>query len=198
MVRQAPRLTVREILLQLSAKGVRRADNSILIVSGGNPALHHLDPLLDELDGVCVHVETQGTKFRPWLNRCELVVVSPKPPSAWPATSGPRAQARRGVEVAQKFLFNMRTRWALKMVVFDETDLSWATWAHWHLAGGVGFEGTYLSAGTDQAAHGDDMSWAVVKRYRWLANAVLARPQLAGVRIGLQAHQLVWPGELAR
>lgn len=208
-VREAPRMNAQEIELALVASGLRggsvalRTQGGQLILSGGNPALHHLDELLDylyrRLPGVQVHVETQATMWRDWLNRCQLLVCSPKPPSAWPAQDDSTAQAaraRQGVEVARNFLRKAVTNWALKLVVFDEQDLSWAGWAHLQLGGGHGYQGTWLSAGTDQQA--GDLSGAVVERYRWLTNAVLERPQLASVRVGLQAHQLVWPGELAR
>lgn len=197
-VRKAPRMEANDIVMHLGLLGMRLGD--LLIVSGGNPALHHLDPLLDELRGVRVHVETQGTKFRGWLNRCELVVVSPKPPSAFPdkADDG-LGGANQGLGYARHFVAQLTVPWVLKVVAFDELDLNWAIDCRSHLLASAPMgwhQGAYLSAGTEQET--DDMAAAVVDRYRWLANRHVESDELAPWRIGLQAHVLAWPGELAR
>jgi len=56
----------------------------VVTLSGGNPALHDLAALVRRLRLLRykVHVETQGTIWRPWLQNCATVTVSPKPPSA--------------------------------------------------------------------------------------------------------------------
>lgn len=190
-VRKAPRRDAWQIAANLTELGL--APNGLLIVSGGNPALHHLDPLLDVLpEGVRVHVETQGTVWRSWLNRCDLVVVSPKPPSAWNGSPGP---AYEGLKAARKFLAELTAPWVLKVVAFNDADLDWAVDAHRHLAGPM-YPPSYLSAGTEQEA--SDLAEAAVSCYRWLANEHVRRPELGVYRVGLQAHVLAWPGELNR
>jgi 7-carboxy-7-deazaguanine synthase len=54
-------------------------------LSGGNPAVHDLGPLVKELRetlGLDVAVETQGSRWRDWLADVDLLIVSPKPPSS--------------------------------------------------------------------------------------------------------------------
>ena len=53
-------------------------------LSGGNPAIHELAALVARLhaDVRKVAVETQGTVYRPWIADCDVVTVSPKPPSS--------------------------------------------------------------------------------------------------------------------
>lgn len=55
----------------------------MVTLTGGNPALHDLGPLVDLLwtAGYSCWVETQGTVYPIWLDRVR-VTVSPKPPSA--------------------------------------------------------------------------------------------------------------------
>lgn len=203
-VRAAPRREPDEIAMALYAEGLR--EGGLLILSGGNPALHHLHELLDVLPpGVRVHVETQGTRFRDWLNRCELVVVSPKPPSAFDDDAEGLDGANRGVGYARQFVAQLRTQWVLKMVAFDELDLNWAVDARRHVlaAAPLGYHaGSFLSAGTVQevgiGTTYRDHAEAALERYRWLVNEHVQRDDLAPFRVGVQAHVLVWPGELAR
>lgn len=201
LVRQVEKLNAAEIVMRLYLEGLRSGD--LLILSGGNPALHHLDPLMDELREVRVHVETQGTRFRGWLNRCEMVVVSPKPPSAFAERGmAPVAAANRGLVMANDFVRQLTVPWALKVVVFDNDDLDWAAECRadllstaplgWH-------QGSYLSAGTAMDTDGPaEMVDAVIERYRWLVTQHTERDDLARWRVGLQQHVLAWPGELAR
>lgn len=199
IVRTLPRMAAADIAERLVDLGC--VAGGLLIVSGGNPALHHLDAFLDELGGgPRVHVETQGTVFRPWLNRAELVVVSPKPPSAF---ADMRGDASTALRAAWAFIGQLRVSWALKIVVFDDDDLAFAVEAHDRLvsnrpAAAPPPVGCYLSAGTDQGGEPRAMVDAIVDRFAWLANEHVARLDLAPFRIGAQMHVLAWPGELAR
>lgn len=61
---------------------IERIDNDLPVTfSGGNPVLWDLDSVITLL-GVnrAIWVETQGTYWRDWLERCQQVVVSPKGP----------------------------------------------------------------------------------------------------------------------
>lgn len=185
-VRKAPRLTAQNIANRLGALDM--PNGGTVVLSGGNPALHDLGSLLGLLPEVQWHVETQGTRFRPWLNNCQLVVVSPKPPSA-------DMDPKRGLGLAKAFVSKLTAPWALKLVAFDEKDLDWAVQARAHLIGSAAVP-CYLSAGTDQ--HAKDLATAAVLGYRWLANRHVERPDLAQFRVGLQQHVLAWPGELGR
>src|SRR5207244_13541299 len=63
-------------------------------ISGGNPALHELGPLVASLrsNGYHVATETQGSVWRPWLATVDRLTVSPKPPRSGMATVKHRAQ----------------------------------------------------------------------------------------------------------
>src|SRR3954452_17035755 len=84
-VRDAPRLSAAQIARFVKEELYPRAPTvSRIVLSGGNPALHDLGPLLRLLTGLGYNVpaETQGTVFKPWMAGLELLVISPKPPSA--------------------------------------------------------------------------------------------------------------------
>ncbi len=96
-----------------------------VILSGGNPALHALGPLVEALQGrgLKVAVETQGSIWRDWLSAVERLTISPKPPSSGMAT-------RRHREQLEKFMARALSgdldRLVLKVVCFDADDLAWA------------------------------------------------------------------------
>src|SRR5271165_5967714 len=60
----------------------------LVVLSGGNPALLELGPLVLALQrtGKRVAVETQGSRWRDWLGTVDRLVISPKPPSSSMAT----------------------------------------------------------------------------------------------------------------
>lgn len=190
LVRQAPRMDAGQVLAELDQLGF---DADLLVLSGGNPALHDITDLVARLTArkAELHVETQGTRFKPWLNYCDLVVVSPKPPSS--------GMAAGGIESAARFAEQLTAPWVLKFVAFDEADLDWAVAALEALTErlrGDHYQGAYLSAGTEQAT--DDLVGAAVDRYRWLTTRALQRDDLAPFIVGLQQHVLAWPGERGR
>jgi 7-carboxy-7-deazaguanine synthase len=97
----------------------------LVTLSGGNPALQPLGPLLElgRRRDLSFALETQGSQARPWFARLDYLVLSPKPPSsgmatAWDAVAACRAAAGPGTHVS------------LKVVVFDEADYQFAREAH--------------------------------------------------------------------
>lgn len=74
------RLGLDEILDQIRLLG---RGSSLVVLTGGNPALYNLKDLVDELHrgGRDIQVETQGATFQPWLRRC-WVTIAPKGPSS--------------------------------------------------------------------------------------------------------------------
>lgn len=157
-----------------------------LTISGGNPALWHLDRLLGLLR--CrYHVlaaETQGSIWRDWLARVDSLVVSPKPPSSGMLTV-------RNLERLEAFMRVARHHpgLALKVVIFDADDLTWATKLHltWPR---VPF---WLSAGTDV----DDSEYRMVlegvgARYGMLCELVARTPALHDVTVLPQLHVIAW------
>lgn len=155
-------------------------------ISGGNPALFALDPLVALLqrEGRRVAVETQGSLWRPWLARVDRLTVSPKPPSSGMAT-GPRIARFRAFMA--KALTSAADRMVLKIVCFDGEDLAWAKQT------ASGFPGLplFLSAGTPVPSPGP-VREAVGDRYAWLCEAVAADPDLAEARVIPQLHVIAW------
>jgi len=116
------RLTPDQIVEQLVARSRCRW----VTLTGGNPAIHNLAPLLaalkDRPDPYHVILETQGSVAREWFSLCDLVTLSPKPPSSgmpthWEKLDRCIAQARNAV---------------LKVVVLDEADYAYAWQVHQH------------------------------------------------------------------
>ncbi len=163
-------------------------------ISGGNPAIHDLEELLDVLhhEDYSVTVETQGSYWRDWLADLELLTVSPKPPSSGMATPEREAKVHEFMLEAEAMLLHRRR--CLKIVVFDQTDLAWAKqfirrWEDWKV---------YLSAGTDRPRSmeflmGDaEVRRKVCQRLKWLFDAVASDPDLADVAVLPQLHVLAW------
>jgi 7-carboxy-7-deazaguanine synthase len=157
----------------------------MLVISGGNPALWALsDDLVSAvLDRYAiVSVETQGTRWRGWLDRVDCLVVSPKPPSSGMASAAHwhafdrfmnRAGSHRGL--------------VLKVVVFNREDLEWARMVHEVFGAPL-----YLSAGTDQGAGDAETVAGVADRFRWLCEEVAETPDLHDATLLPQLHVVAW------
>lgn len=169
-----------------------------VILSGGNPALHQLGPLVADLQqaGYFVAVETQGSKWRDWLADVDRLVVSPKPPSSNMATV-------THVEAFRAFMgkvsdAGMLIDTALKIVVDGPCDLRWAK----NILSMYPVAFKHLSVCTPQRGEPDqegnpvannlDLLLAVASRYRWLAEQAAADPALADVRVTPQLHVIAW------
>lgn len=176
--------TVRDTAVKRSAEEIVRDVAALpgrpewVAISGGNPALHDAQALVDGLHvaGFKVAVETQGSLFKPWLNDVERLTVSPKPPSSGMASPAHDAQLEAFLAQAR------RDTLALKFVCFDGTDLAWAKE---RMLEGVP---TFLSAGTPVPATRDGLA----DSYRRLCEAVAADPELAHVRVLPQLHVIAW------
>jgi 7-carboxy-7-deazaguanine synthase len=176
-----------------------------VVLSGGNPALHKLDRLVDRLHaaGLCVAVETQGSHWPHWLESCDRVCLSPKGPSSgMVAGEAVRLNVARAAEVAAE-----RGRgWAFaKVVVFDEADYAFAREIHM----GAPELPMFVSAGNDAGAtvaapdRVDARSVAEVRgdlldRSRWLVERVMADEAMRDVQVQSQYHVLLWGNELGR
>jgi len=88
-------------------------------LSGGNPAIYDLTELVSSLRalGYRVACETQGSVVREWFRELNMLVLSPKPPSAGKVTSAE--------EVAHALSFAPESV-VLKIVVFDRCDYLYA------------------------------------------------------------------------
>src|SRR5215813_7827311 len=93
----------------------------LVSLSGGNPALQPLAPLiaLGRGRGLSFALETQGSISQPWFAELDWLILSPKPPSACVATDWNAFDACLAAAGG-------RPRCALKIVVFDDPDYSYA------------------------------------------------------------------------
>jgi len=97
-------------------------DQPILVsLSGGNPALQPLDSIitLGRRSGHTFALETQGSASQPWFANLDWLILSPKPPSSGMTTDWAALDAC--VKAA-----GARPRCALKIVIFDEVDYTYA------------------------------------------------------------------------
>jgi 7-carboxy-7-deazaguanine synthase len=168
--------------------GIRRfrAGPDLVVLTGGNPALLDLGPLVTLLHDAMfeVSVETQGSRWQPWLGASDRLVVSPKGPS-----SGMDTQAQR--EDLVRFLGRAAEaglRPVLKAVIFEADDLELARW----LAASWPRLPLHLSAGTDVGLPENETLRRLLVRLRWLSESVAAEPVLRHARVGAQLHVLAW------
>lgn len=143
----ATQMAALEVVVALEAEPARRRSRHV-VLSGGNPAMHDLTVLTDQLcqRGWRVHVETQGSIWRDWLGHVHRLIVSPKPPSSGMDSARHERQFASFMERASAV--RPLVRGALKVAVFDDVDFDWAIavgkrHATWPL---------YLSAGTTPIA----------------------------------------------
>lgn len=200
-VRANPRLSMDRIVKDVCA--LTRGPQWI-VFSGGNPALHDLQHLVDALHsyGFKIAVETQGTRWKNWITCCDSICVSPKPPSSGMDT----VSNRRAFEDFMAYACPSRSpHLFLKVVVFDASDYEWARTVHKKFPG-VPF---FLSTGNDAGktvgnpSRVDERTSEQVKldllaRSRLLVNRIMVDPEMAAVRVQSQYHVLIWGNELGR
>jgi 7-carboxy-7-deazaguanine synthase len=187
-VRNAERLTVDQIIHRLE---LLSTDDALLVVlSGGNPALHDLAALVDRLHAIGhrVAIETQGTKWKPWIGSCDTIVTSPKPPSS-------------GMEFAMldfdEFLRALPSveRAAIKVVVGDSDDYDFAKMLRVNYPT-IDF---YLSVLNPAGSMTDEFDvGTILESYRRLCEVVAADPYMVNVRVMPQLHTLAWGAEVGR
>lgn len=195
-VRHADRLSAIDIVTRIShlAQGPKW-----IILSGGNPVLHELGDLVTELhtQGFLVSVETQGTKWKDWLWRCDRIAISPKPPSS---------DQRTEFDLLDRFINNVPEEIGfLKVVVFDQRDYFFAKEIHDRYPDYP----MIVSAGNDAGAtvgnptrtdnrHEHEIARDLIDKGRWLANVIMVDPMMHDVRIQMQQHVLFWGNERGR
>lgn len=171
--RTATQMTAAEIRERL-----RDLDPTVpwVTLSGGNPAMHDLSELVELLhaDGREIAVETQGTVFREWLRACDVVTVSPKPPSSTMPT-----------DFAQLDRFAALPNANLKVVVFDDADFAYAREIHLRYPD-VPF---YMQVGN---AVGEDDAQALLAKLDWLGQKVLADEVMQSAIVLPQLHVLLY------
>ncbi|HEY7419875.1 MAG TPA: 7-carboxy-7-deazaguanine synthase QueE [Ktedonobacteraceae bacterium] len=181
-----PQRTEREILLEVvSLPGTPEW----VTLSGGNPALFDLSGLVRLLTGrFKVAVETQGTIYKPWLRLCNLVTVSPKPPS-----SGNMTHDRIVGEFFSHFPIQDTPNTCLKVVVFDDKDFEYAA----NIFSRFPWVPCWVQVGNPIVGSGikPDVT-DLLSRLKWLSEKVLADERMYGAKVTPQLHTLIWGNEL--
>ncbi|OQP07785.1 7-carboxy-7-deazaguanine synthase QueE [Geobacillus sp. 46C-IIa] len=185
---QIEQLTAEDIWQRLETIGGRRFRH--VTISGGNPlliaALDELIALLHEKE-VRVAVETQGSRWQDWLLDVDDVTISPKPPSSGMDTDWATLDAIIGRLLGDR---SRARRVSLKVVVFDEADLTYAKEAHRRYPG-VPF---YLQTGNADVGDLDveALRAKLLGRLEWLVEQIAQSEELANVSVLPQLHTLLW------
>ncbi len=176
-------LTPKEIVDDLLSKSTFCRN---VTISGGNPAMHDLEDLVARLHGhgYTVNIETQGTISKPWLASCDIVTVSPKPPS-----SGSDCNTGR----LAKFISNLRPNLPSNIIVVIKVVVDPAFVGDYIFAKDILFTydhepHKYISVVT----HPNDTREELLKRYHILADRVCADNSLADVAVLPQLHVLTY------
>lgn len=176
-----------------------------VILTGGNPALHDLAPLVEKLHekGFLIAVETQGSRWRDWFKDVDRLCVSPKPPSAQESKSSIASLQRFFAEAMKAKVDGSRPyEWLfLKVVCFEEEDLDFAEAVRSQLSDTI----LYLSAGNDAGRTVGEperfdsrILFAVrndlLNNTNWLVQQVFKRPALcqSDVMVQHQLHTALW------
>ncbi|WP_172251858.1 7-carboxy-7-deazaguanine synthase QueE [Saccharibacillus deserti] len=179
-------LSPEEIVGELLALGGDTFDH--VTISGGNPLLlpqiAYLVQLLRER-GIRTAVETQGSRWQDWLVRIDEVTLSPKPPSSGMETDFDVLDdivSRLGEAPGRRDL-------CIKIVIFDEDDLTYARGVHRRYPD-IPF---ILQTGNPEVAgEVQDHVSSLLKRYEWLIGRLSDLPDLKDARALPQLHTLVW------
>lgn len=155
----------------------------LVTLSGGNPALQPLEPLLElgHGRGHTFALETQGSRAQSWFSKLDFLILSPKPPS-----SGMEFRAKKLRECLDAAESGAQI--SLKVVVFDEADYQFARQVH-DLHPQIPF---YLSVGNPSPQNGTQADGAdLTRRLEWLL-ARTARDGWFCVTVLPQLHVLLW------
>ncbi|MHA1598920.1 MAG: 7-carboxy-7-deazaguanine synthase QueE [Alphaproteobacteria bacterium] len=155
----------------------------LISLSGGNPAMHDLEPLIElgKAEGFEFALETQGSLPRDWFDKLDWLFLSPKPPSSGEDIDWAKFDAC--VAAAQG------PRIALKVTVFDDADFAFAQSA----AARYPQVPVYLMVGSVAAEATDEL----MGRYRWLVGKVTDAGWFAATVL-VQLHVLAWGNQRGR
>lgn len=200
LVRDATRMSTSDIIVHLAKRGA--TSGSLVILSGGNPALHKLGNLIRWLHhaGMRASVETQGSVWRDWLADVDRLVVSPKPPSSGMVNEKHAHQfdgfmtRALGARLENEGVADV----TLKIVVANEVDFRWAQTVHARYPNVP----LYLSVCTpaflavpesDPRHHAREgaIHHTIRERYRWLCERVAADTTIDAVVLP-QLHVIAW------
>lgn len=175
-------MTPEAILDELKAIGGNQFNH--VTISGGNPALiKGIQALVDlfQSERIQTALETQGSKFQPWMRQINDLTVSPKPPS-----SG----MKQNLDILDSVINQcVPETLNLKVVIFDEADYHFAQTIHHrypHLPFYLQVGNPYLESDVDH--HTDKL----LLRYETLIDRVMTDASMNNVFVLPQLHTLLW------
>jgi len=198
-------LTQAQIFEKVSAFHKPNSTNWITY-SGGNPLVHDLSALTEGLknEGWKINVETQGTRYHPWLQMMDSITISPKGPGMGEVTH---------LDVLDKFIYQVMNdgqafgvpNASLKIVAFDQRDLDFAADIFERYQKYIPYDNCYLSLGNPQppdpvADRGktftieDVWMWKqdLLDQYKLLFEDIQTHRILSQVKFLPQWHAFVW------
>ena len=153
-------------------------------ISGGNPALiKGIQDLVDlfEEHHIQTAIETQGSKFQPWMTQIDDLTISPKPPSS---------NMKPNLDILDSVIEQcVPESLNLKVVIFDEDDFEFAKMIH-HRYPTIPF---YLQVGNPYLDDEVDNHTAkLLQRYEQLVERVMTSSDMNNVYVLPQLHTLLW------
>lgn len=185
-------LTADQIVQEVKLLGDATNCAQYVTLSGGDPVMWMAAAVVSQLKaaGYKIAVETQGQSYKTWLEACNSITVSPKPPSSGMADKASHA-------VLQEYIGRLNgpaQRLAFKVVVFTEDDFDWAIALH-HKFPDVPF---FLSVGTPVPSEEEledqhfDPTRDVLERYDEVIRWAVGKKMAGDIRILAQTHVLLW------
>ncbi|MEB6612196.1 7-carboxy-7-deazaguanine synthase QueE [Staphylococcus pasteuri] len=175
-------MTAEEIYAKLREVG---GDNfNHVTISGGNPALiKGIQELVDlfETHHIQTALETQGSKFQPWMTQINDLTISPKPPSS---------KMKPNLDILDSVIKQcVPESLNLKVVIFEEDDFDFAKMIH-HRYPTIPF---YLQVGNPYLDDNVDNHTAkLLQRYESLVDRVMTSSDMNNVYVLPQLHTLLW------
>ena len=153
-------------------------------ISGGNPALiKGIQDLVDlfEEHHIQTALETQGSKFQPWMTQIDDLTISPKPPSS---------NMKPNLDILDSVIEQcVPESLNLKVVIFDEDDFEFAKMIH-HRYPTIPF---YLQVGNPYLDDDVDNHTAkLLQRYEQLVDRVMTSSDMNNEYVLPQLHTLLW------
>lgn len=175
-------MTAEEIYNQLKKIGGDCFDH--VTISGGNPALiKSIQDLVDlfEEKQIYTALETQGSKFQPWMRQINDLTISPKPPSS---------NMKPNIDILDSVIEQcIESTLNLKVVIFDDDDYEFAKMIH-HRYPNIPF---YLQVGNPYLDDDvDNHTEKLLNRYEALVDRVMASNDMNQVYVLPQLHTLLW------
>lgn len=154
-------------------------------ISGGNPALiKGIQELVDlfETKNIYSALETQGSKFQPWMTQIDDLTISPKPPSS---------KMKPNLFVLDEVIAQCKhDTLNLKVVIFDDEDYDFAKMIH-HRYPSIPF---YLQVGNPylDGEHVAQHTEKLLSLYENLVTRVMESSDMNNVYVLPQLHTLLW------